>query len=446
MRTKIDDFFLTTHECDLDVIFLTETGLDDRIDSLQLFGTSYNVFRCDRNPRNSDKSSFGGVLIAVAQCYPSSIAESTYSAHLEQVCVNATVRGKQLLLCCLYIPPDKSSSIDIVDSHVSSICELWDKCTDRGSLLVCGDFNQPRIEWGSDGSQHVSIAHLPCASAALIDGMNFLNLTQVNTQRNHLGRMLDLVFCTSGCSLSIDRCVTPLLPVDPHHPPLVMSLPVCDNRTAPALIDETKQLNFRRMDFSALDQYLLSVDWRALLEFNDVDEMASKFCETISEWMNSNVPLAKRPASPAWGTPYLRQLKRERNRAQRAYRKRKTTLTQRNFKRSSAEYRRLNAVLYKSYVLRVQTDLRKQPKNFWNFVNSKRKCSSIPSHVCLDGIDATSVSESCELFANFFSSVFANETASDQDAQTAASYVPADLVNLNVFEITADMIITAAKN
>ena len=36
--------------------------------------------------------------------------------------------------------------------------------------------------------------------------------------------------------------------------------------------------------------------------------------------------------------------------------------------------------------MRVQTELRRNPKHFWNFVNSKLKCSSIPSVVCLDEV------------------------------------------------------------
>ena len=50
LRTRIDDLYLTSTECDFDVIILTETGLDDSITSLQLFGSACNVFRCDRGP------------------------------------------------------------------------------------------------------------------------------------------------------------------------------------------------------------------------------------------------------------------------------------------------------------------------------------------------------------------------------------------------------------
>ena len=66
LRTKVDDLFLAANDCNYDIIMLTETGLDGCIDSLQLFGSGFNVYRCDRSSIKSQKSSFGGVLIAVA--------------------------------------------------------------------------------------------------------------------------------------------------------------------------------------------------------------------------------------------------------------------------------------------------------------------------------------------------------------------------------------------
>ncbi|XP_053686335.1 uncharacterized protein LOC128735876 [Sabethes cyaneus] len=428
LRTKIDELFLSTTESEYDAIFLTETGLDDRINSLQLFGSSFNVFRCDRNPENSNKTTFGGVLIAIAQRHPSTIVRTMNGNRLEQVCVSTTIRGRKLLLCCIYVPPERARVADVINSHISSIGELCDACSERGSVIVCGDYNQPRIEWEPTDSaiQNISTSQLPCASAALIDGMNFLNLSQVNTHRNHLRRMLDLVFCSSDCSLTVDSCITPLLPVDPHHPPLVLSMPVHNNSAvADGMEVQRRELNYKKIDFAALTEYLLDTDWSVLFDCDDVNEMATRFCSIISQWLSSNLPFVKRQTGPAWCTASLRKLKRKRSSGQRAHRRWRTPSTRQHFKHVSDNYRRLNALLYKSHVLRVQCDLRKEPKRFWNFVNSKRKSSSAPKNVCYD--------------------VFAVDTASDNAAEIAAAHVPTDLVDLSLFTITADMVIVATK-
>ena len=60
----------------------------------------------------------------------------------------------------------------------------------------------------------------------------------------------------------------------------------------------------------------------------------------------------------------------------------------------------------------------------------------------LDEVEAASTLESCELFANFFASVFAENIASDEDAEIASLDAPENLVD---FTITPDMIITASK-
>lgn len=193
------------------------------------------------------------------------------------------------------------------------------------------------------------------ASTALIDGMDFLNLQQANLQRNYLNRILDLIFCSLD-QISIHESVAPLLPVDPHHPPLVVSLTVpandlefFDNNVEVDL----RPLNYRKINFSALIEYLASLDFTALFDTMDVDDMATIFCQRISEWLSANVPRCKRPASPAWFTSQLRKLKRKYKACQRKLRFRRTPVTKQNFRQSSADYRRLNSLLYRSYVLRT---------------------------------------------------------------------------------------------
>ncbi|XP_055620845.1 uncharacterized protein LOC129765043 isoform X2 [Toxorhynchites rutilus septentrionalis] len=67
INTCISDYLLACSDYfDIyDIIALTETWLDNRTLSNQVCGQNYEVFRTDRNQFNSNKSSGGGVLIAV---------------------------------------------------------------------------------------------------------------------------------------------------------------------------------------------------------------------------------------------------------------------------------------------------------------------------------------------------------------------------------------------
>lgn len=80
LRTKLDAFFLAVNEADFDVVVLTETWLDEKIYSAQLFGYQYEVFRNDRNHLNSTKKRGGGVLIAIRRlngCLDSALVSNT---------------------------------------------------------------------------------------------------------------------------------------------------------------------------------------------------------------------------------------------------------------------------------------------------------------------------------------------------------------------------------
>lgn len=74
-------------------------------------------------------------------------------------------------------------------------------------------------------------------------------------------------------------------------------------------MNDKRSLNYRKIDFDALLEFLHSVDWTVLSLLDDVDDMALLFRDTLVTWLNSNLPLAKKPASPSWSTPHLRVLK-----------------------------------------------------------------------------------------------------------------------------------------
>ncbi|XP_058821303.1 uncharacterized protein LOC131683387 [Topomyia yanbarensis] len=48
LRTKIENLYLAALDGDYDIYVLTETWIDDRITSMQLFGNSYPVYHSDR--------------------------------------------------------------------------------------------------------------------------------------------------------------------------------------------------------------------------------------------------------------------------------------------------------------------------------------------------------------------------------------------------------------
>ncbi|XP_055543189.1 uncharacterized protein LOC129728762 [Wyeomyia smithii] len=450
VRTKIDDLLLAATDSNYDVIILTETGLSDCIDSLQIFGSSYNVFRCDRSRINSNKTTSGGVLIAVHHRHTSTLVRTRHGEILEQVFVKAMVGCNRLLIGAVYIPPDRSRDPQLMDEHVTSVNELCDHASFADQVLICGDYNQPRLQWCESTDGKVLLADtsvISSTSATLLDGMEYLHMTQANWHRNEYDHTLDLVFCSSNCNTTVDIAAAPLLPIDPPHPPLEISVTVqqtsrVDDRNP---FCNERILNFGKINYGELRGYLSTVDWDCLNACQNVNDMAASFCSIIQQWLQMNVPSKRRPFSPAWGNPLLRELKLERNACQRKHRVLRSSDSKIGFQRASKAYRKLNSAYYKAYVMKMQFNLRRNPKSFWKFVNSKRKYSTVPCNVVLDDVEAKSSAESCELFANFFASVFDETPASELEAESAASDVPMDCINLTSFVVTPAMVISAAK-
>lgn len=253
LRTKIDVFFLATNDCNFDIIIFTETVLNDSINDVQLFGTVFNVFRCDRSASNSCKTRFGGVLVAVKSCYACNAVCTTNGNSLEQVCVFSAVKGKNLWVCAVYIPPDRSNDLSTINEHIASVDELRTKAALDDVLLICGDFNQPRMCWmkGIDGIHCENRHNLSITSCSLMDGMDYLNLSQANYVRNLLDRTLDLVFHTADLDIDVAVCLMPILSVDIHHPPLIISLPATDRWLKPLECSNVQQMpSYRRVDFT----------------------------------------------------------------------------------------------------------------------------------------------------------------------------------------------------
>lgn len=245
--------------------------------------------------------------------------------------------------------------------------------------------------------------------------------------------------------MEVNVAVSPLLPVDDHHPPLEASMPVVKETGHTFVDNHPRSLNYRKINFSAFLEHFATFDWNHIFEGLDVDGMTSTFCDVINRWLQANVPLRKQPVSPAWSTPLLCRLKQNKNTCQQRYRDHRNHFTKQSFKHASKRYRWLNSRLYKSHVLRVQTNLRRNPKGFWSFVNSKRKTASIPTNVFFNDTVSSNMEDSCQLFADHFASVFATNHATAEEAELAAGAVPQDAMDLNLPEVSRSMILEAAR-
>ncbi|XP_053698888.1 uncharacterized protein LOC128745842 [Sabethes cyaneus] len=449
LRTKIDSFFLAVSEGDYDVIVLTETWLDDRIYSTQLFGNHYTVFRNDRSRLNSRKTRGGGVLIAVSIKLNCRIDSAPIYDTLEQLWVIIEASGSVVSVGVIYLPPDRKSDLQLIQQHVDSIGSVLSHVDLRTLVLLFGDYNQSGLNWCISGSGmpfvNTPSSQMPVYCCALLDGFSLHGLSQINTVLNRDGRLLDFVLANElavpNCNISIAH--EPLVELEAVHPAITVSLDL----PLPVMYDQLSQntiLNFRRADYRELSAAFAEVNWNTILEAcSNVDDAVCCFSSAIENITSRIVPVCTPLRKPAWSNARLRKLKRMRAAALRKYCCYRSPYYKNQFNIESNRYHSYNRYLYNRYVNRIQSSLRMQPKQFWSFVNTKRKEIGLPSSMFLGNCVANSEREKCDLFAVQFKQAFSNCIASPAQIEEARNVVPRDVFSFDLPHIDIELVKTA---
>lgn len=186
---------------DFDYYIFTETWLTPDIINTELGLEGYQVFRFNRNAISSSYSRGGGVLIAIKIKYAARVLSIPFN-HVEQLLVAVSVGNLKLVLGGVYIPP--KSSIDIYDSHISSVKAFRSKYSNY-EIIISVDFNLPMARNDSSNYGLHFLTSSP-QSDSILFGYSFFNFYQYNNVLNLFNSMLDLVFSsliTSSCLLSL---------------------------------------------------------------------------------------------------------------------------------------------------------------------------------------------------------------------------------------------------
>lgn len=450
LRTKVDCFFLSVSECNYDVIVLTETWLDERFYSTQLFGSKFNVYRTDRNVLNSSKIRGGGVLIAVSERWNSFIDPTVVSETLEQLWVKISTSSRIISIGAIYLPPDRRDNISCIENHLNSIGSIISNLAIDDFVLQFGDYNHPHLQWKASDNGFLEVdpySVLSSSSSALVDGFSIHGLTQLNGVRNCNSRILDLVLGNDIVShaCKVTESIEPLATLDANHPALDVTINIQDLLLFEDHTDVSQIYDYRRADYAGMCEAFSRVDWLPIDDSDCIDDAVIYFKHVVRSIIVRHVPLCRPKPKPPWSNSHLHQLKRNRAKALRHYCRCRTYLMKQEFSRASNAYRAYNRFLYRRYVIRTQASLRKNPKRFWWFVNSKRKEVGLPKSVHLGEQIASSELDKCQLFAKHFKSTFNNNPATSDQIAAAARHVPYDAFDLLAFDIDEYAILMALK-
>lgn len=388
-----------------DVIMITESWLNPSIFDAELFDDQWIVFRRDRC-QSGDHREGGGVIIAVRN-YISSTLVPQLDDTIEQISVKLTLGMRNLFLNAVYIPPD--AELVVYENYIRSLRSLFDTLTACDEIVIAGDFNLPKIVWIPDADTPFIFDACNVNNdkeCTIVDGCSDLGLNQICNFENSRGHVLDLIFVSFVDNISVDRASHCLKGDSQFHQEIEMNLVRdlhCDEP-----IEEVWVFDFFKGDYDAINHRLESFDWSIILNSNDVNSCVDSLHEVLNNVISEFVPMRKKreAISRPWLTRDLKNLRNRKNRAYKSYASSGLIEDFEAFSLLNEEFNVMNLHAYNSYVIRTGSNLKRNPKKFWNLVNSKRNTNGLPKTMFLGDVSTSDTTEKCNLFAKFFQDVY----------------------------------------
>ncbi|XP_031632582.1 uncharacterized protein LOC116346585, partial [Contarinia nasturtii] len=236
---------------------------------------------------------------------------------------------------------------------------------------------------------------------------------QLSNIVNPAGNVLDLVFTNRFYEMSLIESTRPLVKSDIWHKALEMEVTIDENEITSPQFSQIYAYN--SADFDAMNSFF--VGNHILSEINRIDDLENAFHifgNVLHEAIDSFVPriTVQSGTDPPW---YTKQLKHMKNVRRKAYKQARQTGNFDEYNNITDSFIQLQSQLFKSYISRIQSQIKSNPKHFWRFVNDRRKRSDIPAIVEYNDVTANTDTSKAELFADFFENQYTRSDIIDLD-------------------------------
>ncbi|XP_031620399.1 uncharacterized protein LOC116338953 [Contarinia nasturtii] len=381
------------------------------ITDIEHFGKRYNVYRGDRTELTSDRINGGGVLIAVECKFNSEKLILSERSGLEHVCVKISFDSCNVYVFAVYIRSVHKTAKFLEFAEIVKMVPY----NENDIVIVCGDFNQPGVKWvkADDGDYFLPTNVSTEGGIAVFDTMYDCGFHQLSNIVNPAGNVLDLVFTNKFYEMSLIESTRPLVKSDIWHKAIEIEVTIDENElTAP---QSSEIYAYNSADFDAMNAFFIASD--ILLGINRIDDLENAFQlfgNVLHEAIDSFVPkiTVQKSTDPPWYTKHLKHMKNVRRKA---YKKARETGNFDEYNAITDSFLQLQGQLFKSYISRIQLQIRANPKHFWRFVNDRRKRSDIPPFVEYNNEIASTDVSKAELFADFFENQYTQSDNIDLD-------------------------------
>lgn len=436
INSKLHDIYHESTCHSFAILAITETWLSNSVADGEIFDTNfYSVFRCDRDFENVNLVRGGGVCLGIESTLtPISLNLKSNPLfadlkHIDILGIKLKYNHFTFYIVLLYIPPNTSiETYRYIFDALSSLHNLY-----GSNLILLGDFNI------SEYAKYAITSETNTTIQLLNEFSNLLLLDQANQILNSSNRLLDLVLSNIECDVSP---VEPIVPIDPHHPPLLITLLCKTNSLCKSNNSTTSFFNYKRGDLVALYQDIGSTQWDFLNNCNNVDNAFELFYEKLNDSISKYVPLVKprRGEFPVWYTFEIIKSIRTKHKHFCKFKSSGDVNSLNEFRRLRSEIKAAVKVAYKAYCQNVENSLNSDPKKFWRFVQNKSNTGNIPTvmkhndHV-IEGYESIA-----DAFAQNFSSAYT--LPSDNNSIFAS---PSHCGNLSCRQLSEEVVHTSIK-
>ena len=308
------------------------------------------------------------------------------------------------LLCCCY----KSQQCVSREWMNQFNLFLGNYCFQYSNVLICGDFNFPKINWESPelttGVDEVQFSEL----------LNDYHLTQLNTFPTRGHNLLDLVITNvpgQVVNISVQSSFESALITD--HSVITFHL-----KTSVKAIPKLKRtvFDYRKGNFNGLRTALESIDLCNVIESEiDVKQGWLKWKEIFLDAVHKNIPTKtiKNINSPPWINSEIIYAIKKKETVRRKLKSSPSDVLQSKLKELRTRVKHLVSHYRAHFFETLDVDLHNNPKRFWSLFTLKTNDSTVPGNVSMGASKSDMApirSASCprdiaELFNDYFASV-----------------------------------------
>jgi hypothetical protein len=270
LKNKLSELKLILSEEIYELIFFTESWLNPKIMSEKLTeNTNYILIRQDRNCRG------GGVCCFLKNnIIFNDLKSGSFEGidHLSFSIPNKKQTSKTFF-SCIYMPPSKTNP-ETVETHLCDL--LSDICSANSKQFIVGDFNMPRLNWGSDDDNFVNFTK----SLPLTQVINF------NTRKDNL---IDLLLVSDPTDIQSIEKNEPFGNSDhfSFHGAIKIRTPQTKKNPVNVIRD------FVKGDYIGLNHYLFNIDWKLAFKNcnNSIEEIYKIFDKIIHFGIENFIPI-----------------------------------------------------------------------------------------------------------------------------------------------------------